>query len=152
MVIVGILAAVAIPRFASVADYDEMTYRDSALSVLSLARQRALASRRFVCVQVVAGTGAGAGIALSLDPRIPEGITDALGCTVPLPVTGYPQCNPGIACPKSATVGAANFAFDPQGRPVDVATRAVLTPNPAVSISISNQPAVNVQSRSGYAQ
>lgn len=150
MVIVGILAALAIPRFASVTGFDEATYRDSAISVLSLARQRAISSRRYVCVTVTAGTGASAGVSMTMDTRTPEIITGSLSCTVPLSLTGYPQCNSGLACPKTATVGAASFAFDPQGRPVD-ASRSVLSSNPAVSITISNQQAVTVQPRSGYA-
>lgn len=150
IMVLGIMAIVALPRFASVADYDEATYRDTVLSILSLSRQRALASRRFVCVNVSAGTGANAGIALALDARAPESIPSGpLSCTVSLPVTGYPECNTGIACPKSATVGAASFAFDPQGRPVDITTRSVLSS--AVSIAISNQQAVTIQPRSGYA-
>lgn len=152
IMVLGIMAVIALPRFASVADYDEATYRDTVLSVLSLARQRAIASRRFVCVNVAAGAGTSAGISLSLDARTPESITAGeLSCTVSLSLTGYPQCDTGIACPKSATVGAASFAFDPQGRPVDSKTRNVVSASPAVSIPISNQQAVTIQPRSGYA-
>ena len=150
IMVLGIMAVVALPRFAIVADYDEATYRDSVLSVLSLARQRALASRRFVCVNVAAGSGTSAGISLSLDPGTQESITSrALSCTVSLPLTGYPQCDTGIACPKSATVVAASFAFDPQGRPVNITNMSVLSSS--VSITISNQQAVTIQPRSGYA-
>lgn len=150
MVIVGVLAAFAIPRFTDVTSFDEATYRDSVISVLSLARQRAISSRRYVCVTVTAGTGASAGVSMSMDTRTPETIAGGLSCTVSLSLTGYPQCNNGVACPKTATVGAASFAFDPLGRPVD-SSRSVLSSNPAVSISISNQQTITLQSRSGYA-
>jgi MSHA pilin protein MshC len=150
MVILGILAVMAIPRLTNFTSFDEATYRDSVVSILSLSRQRAIASRRYVCVTVTAGTGSNAGISLSMDTRAPESITGALACSEFLSLTGYPQCNSGVACPKSATVGSASFAFDPQGRPVD-SSRSLLNSNPAVSISISNQQAVTIQSRSGYA-
>lgn len=150
MVILGILAVMAIPRLTNLTSFDEATYRDSVVSILSLGRQRAIAGRRYVCVTVTAGTGSNAGVSLSMDARTPESITGPLACTEPLSLTGYPQCSSGVACPKSATVGFASFAFDPQGRPVD-GSRSLLTSNPAVSITISNQQTVTIQARSGYA-
>jgi len=150
MVILGLLSVMAIPRLTNFTSFDEAAYRDSVVSILSLGRQRAIASRRYVCVTVTEGTGSNAGVSFSMDPRTPESITGPLACTESLSLTGFPQCSSGVACPKSATIGSASFAFDPQGRPVD-SSRSLLNSNPAVTVTISNQQAVTVQSRSGYA-
>lgn len=56
MIIVGILAAVAIPRFFNRTDFDARNFYDQSLSVIRFAQKTAIAQRRRVLVTVV-GSG-----------------------------------------------------------------------------------------------
>ena len=50
MVIVGILAAVALPRFFNRTDFDTRSFYDQTLAILRYAQKTAVAQRRLVCV------------------------------------------------------------------------------------------------------
>ena len=55
IIVVGILAAVALPRFADRSEFDAAGYADQVRSALEFARNSAIASRRNVCVVIAAG-------------------------------------------------------------------------------------------------
>ncbi len=55
MIIVGILAAVALPRFFDRADFDARGFYDQTLSVIRFAQKAAVAQRRRVLVTVTGG-------------------------------------------------------------------------------------------------
>lgn len=55
MIIVGILAAVALPRFFDRADFDARGFYDQTLSVIRFAQKAAIAQRRRVLVAVTGG-------------------------------------------------------------------------------------------------
>ncbi len=54
MILAGVLAAVAVPRFIGVQAWSTRGYLDGARSALEYARQTAVAQRRWVCVTVAA--------------------------------------------------------------------------------------------------
>jgi len=129
--IVGILAAVALPRFTGSSAFESRGFYDSARSMVRYAQKSAIAWRRdvFVCVttnSVSVGTAAGCGTLL-VNPVT----TDALTAIAPS----------GVTLPTLA------FSFDGAGRP---------NPNAAVTIpftsTITGDPArqIVVEAETGY--
>ena len=130
--IVGLLAAIAVPRFMGASGFQSRGFYDSAKSVVRFAQKTAIAWRKevFVCVtatRVSAGTAA--------------------GCATPIinPVTGA-ALDTGDA-PGGVTLTVAAFSFDSAGRP---------NPNAAVTITltstIADDPArqIVVERETGY--
>lgn len=112
--IVGLLAAIAIPRFMGASGFQSRGFYDSAKSVVRFAQKTAIAWRKdvFVCVtatRVSAGTAA--------------------GCATPIinPVTGA-ALDTGNA-PGGVTLTTAAFSFDSAGRP---------NPDAAVTITLTS--------------
>jgi len=114
IMIVGIMALVAIPRFTGTGSFQSRGFYDSAKSVVRFAQKTAIAWRKevFVCVtatRVSAGTAA--------------------GCATPIinPVTGA-ALDTGNA-PSGVTLTPAAFSFMGSGRP---------NPNAAVTITLTS--------------
>ena len=108
LILVGILAAVAIPRLVGIGSFDTRGFYDRVASGLRYAQKQAIAKRRVVCVSFAA-----ASITFTFEP------TAGLGCTQNLagpsgqsPYTVVPQGS-GIAFTSTPT----NFSFDALGRP-----------------------------------
>ena len=101
--IIGLLAAVALPRFVSVQGFDSRGFHDEAVGIVRYAQKTAIAWRRtvFVCVT---GTELRAGL--------------ASGCATPL---GHPAKAGGqlvATAPGSVTLTVVpEFTFDGMGRP-----------------------------------
>lgn len=102
IVVIGALAAFAVPRFISRDSFDSRGFYDKSTAIVRLAQKTAVAWRRnvFVCVtatQVAAGAAA--------------------GCATPItnPVTGAPAVE---TAPSGVTLSALPpFSFDGLGRP-----------------------------------
>jgi MSHA pilin protein MshC len=111
--IVGLLAAIAIPRFMGASGFQSRGFYDSAKSVVRFAQKTAIAWRRDVFVCVTA-TGVSAGT--------------AAGCATPIvnPVTGSAL---SATAPSGVTLTPAAFSFDSGGRP---------NPNAAVTITLTS--------------
>jgi len=149
IVLIGILSVVVLPRFAD-KTFDERGFHDALKSVLQHARHVAVASRRFVCVEVNAATGV---VLLKRDEASPDGKT-SIDCNADLPLpSGGNGCDASNqACaPSGVFIGSAStpsLIFDPLGRlvssPGSVAS--------AASITISNQPEITVTPQTGYVQ
>jgi len=104
LIIVGILAATILPRFANRQDFDAAGYADQVRAALEYARSTAVASRRNICVGVAAGT-------LTFTRAAVAG--DAAACAATLDI---PQRGAGgnvLAPPAGVAVGGtlANFSF-----------------------------------------
>lgn len=56
IVIIGILAAVAAPRFTQRGSFDSRGFYDQAAAAIRYAQKAAIAQRRFVCVAIAGGT------------------------------------------------------------------------------------------------
>jgi MSHA pilin protein MshC len=101
LVVVGILAVVAIPRFSDRSAFDQRGFLDQTRSAIQFARKSAVAQRRRVCVAIGAG-----GLSIT-----------ALTCG------GAPLTNPAtggafvLAAPSGATLSPpVNLVFDALGR------------------------------------
>jgi len=127
MVIVGILAVAALPRFFDKNTFDARGFHDQVISTVRYAQKAAIAQHRFVCVDTttVANT-----ISLS------QGPTNACGTALPSLSEGG---NYSVAAPGGVTLGTVNFNFDALGRP-----------SAAQSITVSGSTSITVEAETGY--
>lgn len=137
MVIIGIMAAVAVPKLVDRTSFDEFGYRDQLLVTLQYARKVAVASRRYVCVSLAGG------ITLTRIPAAPETVASPAcpGSDASLLVPGTSSNT--LAAPTGITVtpSPGSFHFDPLGRAsVDVA------------VAVSNQTGITVARETGFVQ
>lgn len=136
MVIVGIIAAVAIPRMAS-SGFDERRLRDDAIAALRFAQKTAIASRRVTCATFPSAT--------SLVVHI-ETAAGAGDCT-----TGGPALNgPDGAVLVVTAIRSTSFSAFPGGW---LTFNGLGQPSAAASIGISNLPAalaITVEAETGY--
>ena len=100
MLVVGILAVVALPRFADQSDFQARGFQDETRALLRYAQKSAIAQRRNVCV-----TLGGAGVTLTIDNSAPADGT----CDIALAPPGSPRGGSGLV----PSVG--NFKFQPLG-------------------------------------
>lgn len=131
IVIAGVLAAVAIPRFSRGA-FDESRLHEETLAALRYAQRTALAWQRTVCVTFPSGTQ----LALAYDP-----VYGGSTCSANLPApggTGGAATYTVTAAGAAAYSGQANFTFDRQGRP-----------SAAQAISIGSRQ-IRVEAETGY--
>lgn len=117
IVITGILAVVALPRFAGRLMFDTRTFADEVRSALQYAQSVAVAQRRNACATVAAGS-------LTLT----QGASFGAACTVPVvnPSTMAPfvlSTPSGVSL--SLAAGANPIAFDALGRTASGWTVAV---------------------------
>lgn len=124
MIIVGILAAVALPRFFDRADFDANALYEKTLSVIRFAQKAAIAQRRRVLVTVTgggvsacftnAGTCAAANSGCAGNVIGPDG--NALAASVPGGVTLSPATSftfDGLGCASAGqtlTVSGGDFS------------------------------------------
>ena len=157
IIIVGIMAAVAMPRFFG-REFDERGFRDGVKAAIQHARHMATASRRFVCVTNTGGVGAAASVTLTMDTRVPEGNeANAVACasggstvTVALP-GGLRGCAANAVCaPTGIALGGDSVIFDPLGRLVSAAKAVGV----AATITVQSDPTltITVQPETGWVQ
>lgn len=136
MILIGILAAVAIPKMTATGDFRALAFHDAVVSSLRYAQKTATSHRRQVCATFTAGT-----------------LTLTIASTNPPPVAG---CDTALALPNGAPSvksgdmtnaiftaidpATLNFNFLPDGTG---ASRA---------IAISGQTAITVEGTTGYVQ
>lgn len=154
LVLLGILAAVALPRMGLLATLSAPVFRDHLLASLQYARKTAVAARRHVCVDIADGT-----VTFKMDTREADGATFPLDCTgnVPLPVPGK-ECSPaaehkicspgGIALAVSGNV--TGFAFDASGRTVKADDGSSLATVTLTVSGANGASSVVVESETGY--
>lgn len=109
MVVISILAAVAVPRFAERRGFDAFRQAESLREGLRFAQASAIAKRRLVCVSISGGV-----LALTM------GTSFGTPCTTTvLPFPYKPDPSAGVS------VADANFSFDAAGSPSAPQTIAV---------------------------
>ena len=145
IILAGILSVVALPRIAS-NTFDERGFHDSVKSVLQHARHVAIASRRFVCVDVADGV-----VSLTRDEALPDGKT-SIECNAALTLL-FPEKSCAstnqICAPKGVFIsGTSNLIFDPLGRLVNMPSSMAS----AANITISNQPNITVEPETGFVE
>lgn len=111
MVIIGIIAAVAAPRFFDNNVFQSRGFADQVQASLRYAQKIAIAQRRFVCVDLSSNT-----ITLTIDtaPITTAHTTAACGTALTLPSGGaYSISRAGV----TITPAPASFNFDALGKP-----------------------------------
>lgn len=134
MVLMGILATVALPRF-NFSGFDEVGFRDKTRATLEFARKSAVAQRRIACV-----TLAGNNLTLTIDNITPE-TAGAGACPRPLPLpTSDAACGGAanaICAPNGvALAGPAALSFDALGRPSAAAVYTITGGTVAYPITV----------------
>lgn len=152
MVLVGILAVVAIPKLDGSA-FVKRGFHDSVVATLNHAREAAVASRRFVCVSLVNGTGSAATVTVTRDLRDPDASSAvAVSCTAAVPLPGVGGCGASnvVCAPGNVSLGGATTViFDPLGRSVVGATKLVAA---VATMTTSEQADITVQPETGYVE
>ncbi|MCZ2173851.1 MAG: prepilin-type N-terminal cleavage/methylation domain-containing protein, partial [Burkholderiales bacterium] len=124
LVIVGILAAIALPRFQDSAAFTQRGFYDEVKAALRYAQKLAIAKRREVCVVFLpAGGGLPDRLALTFNP----GTVAGAACTsaVNLPGQSAPYL---VNVPTGVTlVLSANFRFNGLGQPTPAPVTVALT-------------------------
>ena len=136
MVLLGILAASAMPRFFEASRFDEMGFADATGAALRYAQKLALASRCDTRVRIDAS-----GYAV---------FQRASGCTsgaLTRPVSRPGGNNWSRPVPAGVVVGSLDLYFDSQGRPRSVSSSALH--NAAQSVSIGTR-TLTVEHTTGY--
>jgi MSHA pilin protein MshC len=114
LVLVGILSAVAYPRFMGRGAFDTRGFHDEVITAIQFARQQAVAQRRQTCVTVAA---AGVAITRALAPA--PGVCGATPLLNPATGAAYAIAPPaGVALAGvGATALPLALTFDPLGQP-----------------------------------
>lgn len=136
MVIVGILAAVAFPRFQGSSGFDERGFRDRVVAGLRYAQKSAIASRRTVCASF---SSPPASVTFAISST-----NGAVNCALGNALSG-PEGNPLVV----TATGNVTFA----ALPTDVVFDAGGRPGGAASINISKFTAalaITVEAETGY--
>lgn len=150
LVLLGVMAVVFLPGAGGASAVKERGFRDGVFTTLTHARRVAVASRRYVCVNLSAGTGSSATVSVALDPgSTPEtalSITCSQAVSLPSTLSG---CTVNTLCaPGGVTLGGATrVVFDPQGR--SVSTPGTVA---AATVTVSNQTSVTVAADTGLVQ
>lgn len=147
IIVFSIISVTVLPRFAG-KSFDERGFHDAVKSVLQHARHVAVASRRFVCVDINTTMGV---VSLTRDTGLPDGkVSISCNSNVALasPSAGCTDTNQ-VCAPKDVAIGGTtSLVFDPIGRVVS-APGVVTT---AATITITNQPDITVVAETGYVE
>lgn len=143
IVILGILAAIAIPRFVGRNVFDERGYFDQVRTALRYGQKIAIAKRREVCVTVAA-----ASVALTFNPVPGSGAPCAAFAAVNLPGSSDPYILPAPAGVAIVPPPVAVFKFDALGRPVTPG--GALLPAQVVTVTGTAAFSVTVSANTGY--
>ncbi len=149
MVLMGILATVALPRF-NFSGFDEVGFRDKVRATLEFARKSAVAQRRIVCVAL-----AGNNLTLTIDNVTPETLgAGACPRQLTLPAADAACGGPtnAVCAPNGVTLTSppspALLTFDALGRP-----NALGQPSAGAVYNVAggtvNQ-AITVEAETGY--
>lgn len=123
--LLGIVAAVAVPRFFQASTFESRGFYDKSVAVVRLAQKTAVAWRRPVFVCVLAGP-----------TRVVAGT--ASGCGTPLTYPSGPAASE--QAPSGVTLNVVEFSFDGLGRPsaaVTITFTSSITGDPARSITVA---------------
>ena len=124
LLIVGILAAIALPRFQDTTAFTQRGFSDEVRATLRYAQKIAIAKRREVCVDFLpAGGGLPGRLALTFNPGMLSG--GACSGVVNLPGQSAPYV---VNVPAGiALVQSANFRFNGLGQAVPAPVTLTLT-------------------------
>lgn len=134
LVIVGVLAVFAIPRFAERSVFDQRGFIDQTHAAIQFARKSAVAQRRNVCVAVAAG-------AVSVTRALAAGPAAACSAALLDPATGNAL---NLIAPTGVSLSpATTLVFDGLGR--------LASPAAGASIAVSGLATpITVERETGY--
>jgi MSHA pilin protein MshC len=130
LVIVGVLAVAAIPRFLARNDFDSRAFHDQVISTLRFAQKIAISQRRFVCVVIKNSV-----ITLTYDATPPSTAHTAASCPgtdLINPATGQPPYT--LSTTSTAKVLDASFSFDALGSTVTKQTITISSYTPDITV------------------
>lgn len=135
IVIIGIMGAVAAPRFFSSSVFQSRGFADQLKSTLRYAQKAAAAQNRYICATVNSNS-----VTLSLDATVPSAAHAVASCTVSM-TSPSGQSPYTLTAPNGVTLsGGAAFYFNVSGKP-----------SAAQSITVSgNATPVTVEAETGY--
>lgn len=133
LVIIGILAAIALPRFQDTTAFTQRGFSDEVRAALRYAQKLAIAKRREVCIDMLpAGGGLPDRLALTFNPATVAGA--ACSSAVNLPGQSAPYV---VAVPIGITLTlSSSFRYNGLGQPSVAPVTATLTGR-ALPITVS---------------
>lgn len=136
IVIVGILAAVVLPRFSGEHGFEERGFRDEVLSALRYAQKAAVASHRRVCVSFPSATT----LSAKMDSTFGAGDCSEIligpsGSALVVTAAGSAQFQGGAP---------AGLVFDPLGKPLGLTAATTITVQNLASLPIT------IEAETGY--
>jgi len=148
LILVGILAVVAIPRFTGVGAYNTMGFNDRAMESLRYAQKQAIAKRRNVCVVFTATT-----ITFTYAATAGSAINCTINLTGPAGEAAY-SISPESKSVVTITASPGSFAFNGQGRPIASTSGGVvgaaLTTVQVITITGEGARSFSVEPETGY--
>ena len=137
VIIIGIMAVVAMPRFSSMMSIADVGYRDQVVAAIDYARKIAVAQRRHTCVDIDVSS-----VTVKIDPGLPQNhATNVCANDLILPTGSHV-----IHAPSGMTASpATQIDFDAQGRPVSGAPVTI-----TLSSADGDTFSITVEAESGY--
>jgi prepilin-type N-terminal cleavage/methylation domain-containing protein len=137
MVLLGILAATALPKLQSALAFRDTGWHDQVVAALRYAHQSAISHRRLVCADV-----AGASVSLTIASANP-----ASSCSTALPgADGRAASATAAGAATASTSPSGPFYFQPSGR---VTSDGAGVTAPVRSITIAGQDSITVVGETG---
>ena len=141
LVIVGVLALVAAPRFVSVTPFEQAGFRDEAIAALSYAQKLAIVSGCYIRIDFAA-TG--------YEIRRSTSAVNCRDLAAGLVVVARPDGTPFRGAPPGGvTVSALSVFFDTVGRPRDVVSGLLLTNPAALTVAVGPE-TIRIEPETGF--
>lgn len=138
MVIIGILSAVAIPRFLKGSTFEVFGYTQQTAQMLRYAQKSAIAKRRTVCVTLNAS-----GVSLAYAAS-----AGATSCTLAM-ASPYNGSTAPLALPAGVSITSTTVNFNALGQPVN-GSGTVLTTQQDIVVSGDHTRHIYVEGETGY--
>jgi MSHA pilin protein MshC len=152
MIIAGILAATAMPKFFSNSVFDSRGFHDSAMATLRYAQKTAIAQRRFVCVAFGANP---ASVTLTYDTTAPSAAHLAANCSSgnsPLPDASgqLPKTSSPCSISNPCTVYSSNVSFTSPPTNFSFDALGNMSSSTSLGVQISGASLITVEAGTGY--
>lgn len=148
MVIIGILAVTAVPRFFSRGEYEARSFSDQTLSILGYAQKAAIAQRRLVCVAFSAAGATPTTVSLRIATAFGNAdCTGVNGVNLALPTS--------TTCLTNQICAPTGIVFSPAAGPVTYPTSftfsALGQASVGQTIQVTSAPnAITIEQETGY--
>jgi MSHA pilin protein MshC len=143
MIVIGILAAVAVPRLLGTSQFSPRAGHDFVASALRYAQKSAIAMRRNVCFSV-----AGSTMTATYASAASAAATCGAGNALLHPANGLAYSHATNALPGGATVSTpVSLVFDAAGRPLNAALVAASAP---ITVTVTGYaPSISIEPQTG---